>query len=223
MPIIDLLLHVDAHLLEWISLYGVWIYAILFLIIYCETGLVVMPFLPGDSLLFALGALAASGAIDPWITAAVIITAAFLGDNTNYFVGNRLGARWEANGLRFVSKRWLNKTRDYYERFGAQTVIIARFIPLVRTFAPFVAGLGAMPYRRFIGFSLLGSLLWVPLFLGAGYLFGNLPFVKRYLTLIILGIVAVSLVPVALFLWREWKAERAERAAERAAAQQAQS
>lgn len=196
---IDFILNVDVHLAELAQAYGTWLYAILFLIIFAETGLVVTPFLPGDSLLFAVGALAATGVLDPALCALLIIVAAFLGDNTNYWTGRIIGPRVFAKEDSLLFRRsYLQKTEDFYNRYGSRTVIIARFVPIVRTFAPFVAGVGRMGYGRFIGFSAIGSLLWVTVCLGGGYLFGNLPIVRENFSLVVLGVIGVSVLPVVI-------------------------
>jgi membrane-associated protein len=204
---VDFILHVDTHLLELVQQYGTWVYAILFLIIFAETGLVVTPFLPGDSLLFAIGALAAIGLLDPLLSSALIISAAFLGDNTNYWAGRLIGPKvFAREDSLFFRRSYLEKTEQFYNRYGSATVIIARFVPIVRTFAPFVAGIGRMPYGRFIGFSALGSLLWVAICLGGGYLFGNLPIVRDNFTLVVLGIIAVSILPAIIGVLRARRA-----------------
>lgn len=196
---VDFILHVDTHLLELVRDYGTWVYAILFLIVFCETGLVVTPFLPGDSLLFAAGALAAAGALDPWLVSVLIVVAAFCGDNVNYWAGRLVGPRvFNRDDSFFFRRSYLEKTEQYYNRYGSRTVIIARFVPIVRTFAPFVAGIGRMPYGRYIGFSALGSLLWVAVCVGGGYLFGNLPVVRDNFTLVVLGIIGISVLPAAI-------------------------
>ncbi|ATE58929.1 DedA family protein [Thauera sinica] len=194
---VDLVLHVDRHLAELLAAHGNWIYAILFLIVFCETGLVVMPFLPGDSLLFVAGALAAGGGMDPGILIGVLFAAAALGDSVNYAIGRRFGGRisqWPDS--RFFNRRALDKTHDFYQRHGGKTIVIARFMPLIRTFAPFVAGMATMEYRRFLAFNVAGAALWVGPLVLAGYWFGNLPVIKNNLTLVILGIVALSLMPL---------------------------
>jgi membrane-associated protein len=199
----DLVVHLDKHLAVLLQQYGTWIYALLFLIIFCETGLVVTPFLPGDSLLFVAGALWAAAGMDARLLAATLIAAALCGDNVNYWVGRYLGPkvfRWEQS--RFFNRRALDKTHQYYERFGGRTIIIARFVPLVRTFAPFVAGVGTMPYLRFLGYSVAGALLWVISLVTAGYFFGNVPLVKDNLAIVILAIVALSVAPIAIELAR---------------------
>ncbi|MEZ5539378.1 MAG: DedA family protein [Pseudomonadales bacterium] len=197
---IDFILHINDHLATMIELYGVWVYAILFLIVFAETGLVVTPFLPGDSLLFAVGALAAStGKLDPWLCGAIIMVAAFCGDNVNYWVGRTLGPRvFRFEDSIFFNRKHLERTEQFYNKYGSRAVIIARFVPIVRTFAPFVAGVGKMPYPRYIAFSSIGSLLWVPICVGAGVFFGDMEIVKKNFELVILGVIAVSLIPIAV-------------------------
>lgn len=194
--VIDLFLHLDKHLTEITSQYGTGTYLILFLIVFCETGLVVTPFLPGDSLLFAAGAIAGLGGLDVRILAPLFIVAAFLGDNVNYFIGSRIGRRAFSGKVRFIKKEYLDRTERFYAKHGGNTVIMARFVPIVRTFAPFVAGVGHMPYARFIVYSLVGSLLWVGLFVVGGYLFGNLPAVKQNFSFVVLAIIALSTAPI---------------------------
>ncbi|MFA7269302.1 MAG: DedA family protein [Sterolibacterium sp.] len=197
----DLILHLDQHLALLAQQYGTWIYALLFAIIFCETGLVAFPFLPGDSLLFVAGAIAATGGMDVSVLCAVLFVAAVLGDNTNYWIGRVAGARafrWEQS--RFFNKAALDKTHAFYERHGGKTVIIARFLPLARTFAPFVAGVARMTYPRFFAYDFFGGAFWIGSLTLAGYWFGNLPWIKNNLSLVILGIVVVSLLP-ALVGW----------------------
>ena len=211
--LVDLLLHVDQHLAALLAEYGNWIYAILFLIVFCETGLVVTPFLPGDSLLFVAGALAAGGGMDPAILIGVLFAAAVLGDSVNYSIGRHFGGRisqWPDS--RFFNRRALEHTRSFYERHGGKTIIIARFMPLIRTFAPFVAGMAPMDYRRFVAFNVVGGALWVGPLVMLGYWFGNLPVIQDNLTLVILGIIALSLMP----LFIGWLRHRAEAARARA-------
>jgi membrane-associated protein len=207
----DLLVHLDKHLAALLQQYGAWIYALLFVIVFCETGLVVTPFLPGDSLLFVAGALWAAAGMDARLLAATLIVAALCGDNVNYWTGRFLGPqvfRWE--GSRFFNRKALEKTHAYYERFGGRTIIIARFVPLVRTFAPFVAGVGTMPYPRFLAFSVAGALAWVISLVAAGYFFGNVPLVKDNLAIVIMAIVALSVAPMAIeFLRLRLRASRA--------------
>lgn len=193
----DFVIHLDAHLAALVQQYGTWIYALLFVIVFCETGLVVTPFLPGDSLLFVAGAVWAISGMDAHWLAATLVAAALCGDNVNYWIGRTLGPRvfrWENS--RIFNRRALDYTAKFYERHGGKTIIIARFVPLVRTFVPFVAGIGHMRYPKFLAFSMLGALLWVVSLVYAGYFFGNIPLVKENLTVVILGIIALSLLPV---------------------------
>lgn len=195
MELIDFILHVDTHLAHFVAEHGALIYGLLFLIVFVETGVVVMPFLPGDSLLFAAGALAAQGAMDPWVLGALLWTAAVLGDNCNYWVGRRLGERVHQLDSRWVRREYLTRTQAYFDRHGGKTIVIARFMPIIRTFAPFVAGVGRMDYRRFLPIDVFGGLVWVGSFVTLGYAFGNLPAVKHNFTLVILGIVVLSVMP----------------------------
>lgn len=196
MELLDFILHVDDHLLEFITNYGVWIYAILFLIIFVETGLVVMPFLPGDSLLFAAGALAAStGAMDPFVLMILLFTAAVLGDTLNYHIGKFIGPRVFETESRFINKKHLNYTQKFFEKHGGKTIIFARFVPFARTFAPFVAGAGSMNYKFFLSFNAIGGFLWIGSFITLGYLFGNMPIVKDNFTHLIFGIIIISVLP----------------------------
>jgi membrane-associated protein len=195
MFIIDFILHVDQHLAEFVANYGLWIYGILFLIVFVETGLVVMPFLPGDSLLFAAGALAAIGKMDPFILGLVIFSAAALGDTSNYHIGKYLG-RGLIEKYKIINLSYLHETEAYFAKHGGKTVIFARFIPIIRTFSPFVSGMGAMPFGRFIGFSMIGTLCWIISFVGLGYFFGQIPTVKQNFTLVIFGIIGVSFAPI---------------------------
>lgn len=193
---IDIVLHLDAHLLAFTQQYGIWVYALLFLIIFSETGLVIAPFLPGDSLLFVAGALCGMGALQWEWLAPLLMLAAFSGDNTNYWIGRLVGVRLlKRANARLISRQHLAKAHAFYEKHGGKTVILARFLPIIRTFAPFVAGLGMMRYRLFVLFSVLGSIAWIGSLIAAGFLFGNIPLVKNNLTLIVAGIVVVSLLP----------------------------
>jgi membrane-associated protein len=193
---IDIVLHLDAQLLSLSQQYGVWVYAILFLIIYSETGLVIAPFLPGDSLLFVAGALCGMGALQLEWLVPLLVLAAFSGDNTNYWVGRLVGmSLLKRAGGRLIRREHIDKTHAFYEKHGGKTVILARFLPIIRTFAPFVAGIGMMHYRKFVLFSALGSMMWITSLTVAGYLFGNIPVVKNNLTLIIAGIIVISLLP----------------------------
>ncbi|OFZ73549.1 MAG: hypothetical protein A2W04_10075 [Betaproteobacteria bacterium RBG_16_64_9] len=195
----DLLVHLDRHLASLLQQYGVWIYLILFVIVFCETGLVVTPFLPGDSLLFVAGTLWAAAGMEAHLLVATLVSAALLGDNCNYWVGRYLGPRvfrWENS--RLFNRRALDRTGEFYARHGGKTVIIARYVPLVRTFAPFVAGIGRMHYARFLSFSVAGALLWVMSLVYAGYFFGNIPVIRQNLTVVIFVIIGISLMPIAL-------------------------
>ena len=206
-PFLDLFLHIDKHLAALLAQYGTWIYAILFAIIFCETGLVVMPFLPGDSLLFVAGTLAATsaatgGEFNLTTLMPVLMIAAILGDNVNYSIGRRAGQRilkW-GEGSRFFNRAAYDKTHAFYATHGGKTLVIARFMPLIRTFAPFVAGVGVMHYRRFFIFNVIGGVAWIGSLTLAGYWFGNLPWVQANLTLVIFGIIGVSLSPM-LIAW----------------------
>ncbi len=196
MELLDFILHVDDHLLEFITNYGVWIYGILFLIIFVETGLVVMPFLPGDSLLFAAGALAAStGAMDPWVLIPLLFLAAVLGDTLNYHIGKYIGPRVFEIESRFINKKHLHATQKFFEKHGGKTIIFARFVPFARTFAPFVAGAGSMNYKYFLTYNVVGAAIWISSFVILGYLFGNMPIVKDNFTHLIFGIIILSVLP----------------------------
>ncbi len=194
---IDLILHLDKHLPEIMAAYGSFIYAILFLVVFCETGLVVTPFLPGDSLLFACGALAAASESLSigWVTG-LFLLAAVLGDASNYFIGERLGERLLASHNRLIKPEHVQKASDFYARHGHKAIFLARFVPIVRTFAPFVAGIGKMHYLTFAHYNVVGAVVWVGLFVGGGYFFGNIPVIKQNFTFVTLGIVVVSLLPV---------------------------
>ena len=209
MKFIDFILHVDRYLDAYVATHGIWIYGLLFLVVFVETGLVVMPFLPGDSLLFAAGALAAAGHIHAGGLLGLLIFAAVLGDNCNYFIGRRIGASVFERDSRWIKREHLEKTRHFFEKHGGAAVIIARFMPIVRTFTPFVAGVSAMPYRRFLAFDIAGGTLWVSSCVGAGYALGNLPFFKNHFTAVILAIIAFSLSP-ALFAWLRQKRAAAQ-------------
>ena len=196
--IIDLFLHLDQHLGQLISQYGTWTHLILFLIVFCETGLVVTPFLPGDSLLFAAGTFAALGALDLWMVVLLLILAAILGDTVNYWIGAYIGPRAFKGDIRFLRKEYLDRTHAFYEKHGGKTIIMARFVPIIRTFAPFVAGVGAMSYPRFITYNVVGAVLWVGLFVLGGYFFGNISVVRENFTLVILAIIGISVLPIVI-------------------------
>jgi membrane-associated protein len=195
---IDIFLHLDQHLSRVIAEYGTWTHLILFLIVFCETGLVVTPFLPGDSLLFAAGTFAALGALDVWLVILLLIVAAIIGDTVNYWVGAFIGPRAFSGDVKFLRKEYLERTHAFYEKHGGKTIILARFVPIIRTFAPFVAGVGAMSYPRFITYNVVGAVLWVGIFVLGGYYFGNIPTVRKNFTLVILAIIAISVLPIAV-------------------------
>lgn len=209
--VLDFFIHLDSHIGEIIASYGVWTYLILFLIIFAETGLVVTPFLPGDSLIFVVGTFAASGALDVWVLFFLLLAAAVIGDTVNYEVGRFLGPKVFSKEIRFLNRDNLMKTQGFYERHGGKTIIIARFLPIIRTFAPFVAGVGTMKYTRFLAYNFLGALLWVTVALFAGYFFGNLPFVRDNFTLVIFAIIGISAVPAVYAYLKSWWQGRSRR------------
>ncbi|EPG73401.1 SNARE-like domain protein [Leptospira fainei serovar Hurstbridge str. BUT 6] len=207
--ILDFFLHLEHHLDTLIQSYGIWVYLILFLIIFCETGLVVTPFLPGDSLLFAIGAFASRGSLDLITVILLLIIAAILGDTVNYTIGNLAGEKILAREkIPFLNKKHLEKAHRFYEVYGGKTIIIARFIPIVRTFAPFVAGIGKMTYSKFIIYNVVGGIVWILVFSIGGYLFGNLPFIQRNFKLVIIGIIIVSILPAVVEYIKERKKGR---------------
>lgn len=207
--IIDLILHIDRHLLEVVQTHGAWSYAILFIIVFCETGLVVTPFLPGDSLLFAAGAIAAAGDLNLAPLLILLSVAAIIGDTINYWIGRRVGTRVFVEGSRFFKQEHLLRTQNFYERHGGKTIILARFVPIIRTFAPFVAGIGRMHYGSFLVYNVVGGLVWVIGFGLLGYLFGNLPLVKNNFSLVILAIIVISVLPIVREIWCAWRNARA--------------
>ncbi|WP_134705625.1 DedA family protein [Rahnella sp. CJA17(1/100)] len=212
--VIDFILHIDVHLAELVAQYGIWVYGILFLILFCETGLVVTPFLPGDSLLFVAGALAALPGNDMNVHLMVFLMAiaAILGDAVNYTIGRVFGERLFSNPDSKIFRRsYLDKTHKFYEKHGGKTIILARFVPIVRTFAPFVAGMGHMSYRHFAAYNVIGALVWVLLFTYAGYLFGDLPIVQENLKLLIVAIIVVSILPGVIEIWRHKRAAAKEK------------
>ena len=207
---VDLIVHLDEHLLWVAQHYGAWIYAVLFLIVFCETGLVVTPFLPGDSLLFVAGTIAGAGEMNVHLMAGLLVLAAVLGDSLNYAIGNYLGPRvFRYEDSWFFKKAYVERTHAFFERHGGKTIVIARFLPIVRTYAPFVAGIGRMEYGRFLLFNVAGALLWVVLLTYAGYLFGNMPVIKDNLTLVIVGIILLSISPGIIEVARQRAAARA--------------
>ncbi len=192
-------LHLDKHLLELCAMYGTWIYAILFTVLFCETGLVVTPFLPGDSLLFAVGSLAALGAMRVEFAIPLLMLAVFTGDNTNYWFGRKVGPKvFSQEHSRLFNREYLTRTQTFYDKYGKITVVIARFLPIIRTFAPFVAGIGKMRYRMFLLFSVLGSFLWVNLFILVGYFFGNISFIKQNFSLVIVALILIPGLPALI-------------------------
>jgi membrane-associated protein len=209
--LIDLIVHLDKHLSVLIQSYGVWTYLILFVVIFCETGLVVTPFLPGDSLLFAAGSFAALGALNPVWLFGVLAAAAVLGDTANYWIGYAIGPKvFQRERSRFFKKEYLDRTHVFYEKHGGMTIIIARFVPIIRTFAPFVAGIGRMSYGRFISYNVIGGIAWVAAFVFGGYLFGNIPLVKRNFTAVIFMIIVISVLPGVIEFLRHRKSRKAD-------------
>lgn len=211
--LIDLFLHLDEHLANIINQYGVWTYAILFAIIFMETGFVVTPFLPGDSLLFAAGTFAALGSLNVWLLIVLLIVAAIVGDTVNYWIGHYMGDR--AYNVKWIKREYLDRTHAFFQKHGGKTIFLARFVPIVRTFAPFVAGMGKMSYGYFFSYNVFGGIVWVVLFTLLGYFFGNIPFVKKNFELVIIAIILISVIPAvweALKARQEIKAEKAAKA-----------
>lgn len=207
--LVDFFLNIDEHIGAVISQYGTWTYAIMFVVVFCETGLVVTPVLPGDSLLFTLGAFAAQGALSWWVLGLVLFFAVVLGDNVNYWIGYHIGPKiFSGKKIRWLNIKHLEETQRFYERHGGKTIILARFIPIIRTFAPFVAGIGRMSYLRFLGFSLSGGIAWIVVGIGAGYLFGNIPAVQENFTLVLIAIVGISLLPAVIKYLQHRRAAR---------------
>jgi membrane-associated protein len=213
---VDFILHMDKHLDLIVRSMGGWSYALLFLVIFVETGLVVMPFLPGDSLLFAAGSLAALGSLNVWALFALLALAAIVGDTVNYWIGHYFGPRVFSTSSRFLKREYLDRTHAFYEKHGGKTIFLARFIPIIRTFAPFVAGVGRMSYGYFITYNVVGGLVWTALFIFGGYFFGNLPFVKNNFSLVIMAIVVISVLPAV------WEALRSKASAKAPAKPSAQ-
>ena len=212
--LVDFVLHIDAHLAEIIRDYGTWTYAVLFLIIFAETGLVVTPFLPGDSLLFAAGAFCAKPetGLNVHVMAGLLFVAAVLGDTLNYWIGAKLGpAVFKRDDSMFLRKKHLERAHAFFEKYGGRAIILARFVPIVRTFVPFVAGVGQMTYSRFIAYNIVGGFIWIGFFIYAGFIFGNQPFVQKNFKLVILAIIILSIVPMVFEGWRAWKESRANR------------
>lgn len=208
MQFIDLFLNLDQHLQAAVANYGVWIYIILIAIIFCETGLVVTPILPGDSLLFAAGALAAMGLLDIYILFFTLLIAAILGDALNYQIGHYVGLKVFKKDAKIFKLKYLEKTHNFYEKYGSKTIVIARFVPIVRTFAPFVAGASKMTYKTFATYNVLGAFLWMVSMLGAGYIFGNIPWIKDNFSAIVLGIIFISILPMVYEIGKAWMERR---------------
>ncbi|HEX7556988.1 MAG TPA: DedA family protein [Leptolinea sp.] len=210
---IDFVLHMDKYLSVIIQNFGIWSYLLLFVVIFIETGLVVTPFLPGDSLLFAAGAFAAAGAFNPVLLFILMALAAVLGDTANYWIGHSIGPRVFTENNRFFKKEYLDKTQAFYEKYGGKTIFLARFIPIIRTFAPFVAGVGKMRYGYFISYNIIGGIVWTAIFVFGGFFFGNLPFVQENFSIVIIAIVIISVLPA---VWEYFKSKRDEKAAAKA-------
>jgi len=214
--LIDLFLHLDKHLSTIIQSYGTWTYALLFLVIFMETGFVITPFLPGDSLLFAAGTFASPALGSPlsiWVIWALLWLAAVGGDTVNYWIGHAIGPRAFSGDIRFLKKQYLDRTHAFYERHGGKTIILARFVPIIRTFAPFVAGVGEMSYGKFISYNIIGGTLWVTLFTWGGYFFGTLPFVQKNFSLVVLAIIVISVMPAVVEVIKERQRSKEEIAA----------
>ncbi len=198
LQIVDIFLHLDIYLSQVISTYGIWTYALLFIVIFMETGFVVTPFLPGDSLLFAAGTFAALGALNVYLLAGLLIVAAVLGDTVNYWIGHAIGERAFSGEIKWIKKEYMERTHAFFEKHGGKTIFLARFVPIVRTFAPFVAGVGKMSYGYFISYNVFGGIVWVTLFVAAGYFFGNIPFIKHNFSLVIIAIILISILPMVV-------------------------
>jgi membrane-associated protein len=208
--LIDVFLHLDVHLYSLVTEYRSWTYLLLFLVIFCETGLVVTPFLPGDSLLFASGAIAALGALNIWLLLIILIAAAFLGDSANYSIGKILGNKVYEKDYKFLKREHLDKTHKFFDKHGGKAIVIARFVPIVRTFAPFVAGVGSMSYTHFITYNLAGGVLWVGLCTVTGYFFGNIPWVKSNFSIVVILIILISLLPIFIEFVKHKMQKKAE-------------
>ena len=215
--LIDFVLHMDEYLKVIITDYGAWTYGILFFVIFLETGFVVTPFLPGDSLLFAAGTFAALGALNPFYLFLLLSVAAVIGDTVNYSIGAYIGPKAFSGEIKFLKKDHLDKTQEFYEKHGGKTIILARFIPIIRTFAPFVAGIGTMKYRDFILYNVIGGISWVAIFISLGYFFGNIPFVQKNFELVILAIIFISFIPPVLEFFKARKESKEAKAAEKVA------
>lgn len=213
LKIVDFILHIDVYLSDIITRYGAWTYGLLFFIIFMETGFVVTPFLPGDSLIFAAAAFSARGALNPWLLFILLAVAAFAGDTANYWIGNAIGAKAYTGEVKWIKKEYMDRTHAFFEKHGGMTIFLARFVPIIRTFTPFVAGVSKMPYSYFITWNLIGGVTWVATFVLLGYFFGNIPFVQKNFELVIVAIILISLVPAlteAVKARRELRQPKAE-------------
>ncbi len=210
--VIDVFLHLDTHLSAIITQYGAWTYGLMFFVIFMETGFVVTPFLPGDSLIFAAGTFAALGSLNIWLLFILLAAAAVLGDTANYWIGHYLGDR--AYNIKWIKKEYLDRTHAFFEKHGGKTIFLARFVPIVRTFAPFVAGIGRMSYSYFFSYNVFGGILWVALFTFAGYFFGNIPFIRDHFSMVIIAIILISLVPMGFEAWRSRRESKQTKQAE---------
>ena len=206
--LINFILHMDKELPVIIDAIGIWTYLALFVVIFIETGVVIMPFLPGDSLLFAAGAISASTELDPWLLFFLLAIAAFLGDTANYWIGHYIGPKVFTSNSRWLKREHLERTQAFYNKHGGKTIFLARFIPIIRTFAPFVAGIGRMRYSYFISYNIFGGIVWTGLFIAAGYFFGNIPFVEQNFSLVILAIILISVLPAVFEIWKERRSSR---------------
>jgi membrane-associated protein len=198
MKLVDFILHIDAYLSDIITRYGAWTYGLLFFVIFMETGFVVTPFLPGDSLIFAAAAFSARGALNPWLLLILMSIAAFAGDTANYWIGHAIGAKAYTGEVRWIKKEYMERTHAFFEKHGGKTIFLARFVPIIRTFTPFVAGVSKMPYGYFITWNLIGGITWVSTFTVLGFFFGNIPFVQKNFELVIVAIILISLIPAVV-------------------------
>jgi len=203
--IFDIFIHLDVYLSQILADYGAWTYAILFIVIFLETGFVVTPFLPGDSLIFAAGTFAALGSFDPFALGLLLILAAVLGDTVNYWIGHKIGDKVFTSEIKWIKKDYVYRTQEFFEKHGGKTIFLARFVPIIRTFAPFISGVGKMNYGHFLSYNIIGGITWVTLFLSTGFFFGNIPFIKHNFSLVILAIIIVSLLPAGIEAFKSRK------------------